>query len=176
VALSAAEVVKKPSHEGSNLSNLLRRRDEFERRCTDRALAALEGRCQRFGEHRAFTQQSLQAHPRRRVEDREHIERITGAPRCAGLPLFHQRAAQGVQAFLDLVVGTPQIAQRQDEVLRHEPVTPFGARILTADVTYRDIVFPTGSVFLIGAVTGNRDGIDPVDFDISAERSNASRS
>jgi len=42
VALSAAEVVKKPSHEGSNLSNLLRRRDEFERRCTDRALAALE--------------------------------------------------------------------------------------------------------------------------------------
>jgi cytochrome P450 len=57
--------------------------------------------------------------------------------------------------------------------LRHEPVTPFGARILTDGVSYRDVEFPAGTVILVGAVTANRESIDPPEFDITAERKNA---
>ena len=60
-----------------------------------------------------------------------------------------------------------------EEVLRHEPITPFTARLLTADETFRDVELPAGTVLMISAVTGNRDGAgDPV-FDITADRSGA---
>jgi len=58
-------------------------------------------------------------------------------------------------------------------VLRHERVTPFTARVLTADVTYRDIAFPAGTVILVGSASGNRADLDQPEFDISVERSNA---
>jgi cytochrome P450 len=92
----------------------------------------------------------------------------------------HAQLAHALRLFAEhpqqweLLAEHPELAGNAvEEVLRHEPVTPFGARILTADVDYRDVRFPAGSVVLIGAVTGNRDGIDPPDFDIGADRSNA---
>jgi cytochrome P450 len=45
--------------------------------------------------------------------------------------------------------------------------------VLTRDVVYRDTEFPAGALILIGAVTGNRDGLEPADFDITAPRDNA---
>jgi len=60
-----------------------------------------------------------------------------------------------------------------EEVLRHEPVTPFTARILTADVTFRDVHFPQGTVVMVCSFTGNRDGAGGRDFDITAERDGA---
>jgi len=99
---------------------------------------------------------------------------------AGGVDTTHAQLAHALRLFAEhpqqwaLLAERPELASNAiEEVLRHEPVTPFGARILTADVTYRDIVFPAGSVLLIGAVTGNRDGIDPPEFDISADRSNA---
>jgi cytochrome P450 len=56
------------------------------------------------------------------------------------------------------------------EVLHTEPITPFTARILTADVTYRDVRFPAGTVVMICSFTGNRDGAGSADFDITAQR------
>ena len=58
-----------------------------------------------------------------------------------------------------------------EEALRYEPITPFTARILTKDVTYRDVAFPKDSVLLICAHTANRagDGSDET-FDVRAER------
>lgn len=60
-----------------------------------------------------------------------------------------------------------------EEVLRHEPITPFTARVVIEDVTYRDVLFPAGTVVMISAVTGNRDGAGDPAFDITAERPGA---
>ena len=54
-------------------------------------------------------------------------------------------------------------------MLRFEPITPFTARIAMEDVDYRDVLFPEGTVVLVCAFTGNRDG-EPDGFDITAER------
>jgi cytochrome P450 len=74
-----------------------------------------------------------------------------------------------------------------EEVLRFEPITPFTARIVTDELTFRDIVFPAGAVVMVCAFTGNRDlpdgatdgespGADPNRFDITAtDRRSASK-
>ncbi|MCW2967298.1 MAG: cytochrome [Solirubrobacteraceae bacterium] len=60
------------------------------------------------------------------------------------------------------------------EVVRHEPITPFTARIMREDLEIRDVTFPTGTIVMVAAVTANRDGIaDGERFDIT--RSDAER-
>jgi cytochrome P450 len=71
----------------------------------------------------------------------------------------------------ELLGGNPLLApQAVEEVVRFEPITPFTARIAMEDVTYRDVTFPEGTVVLVSAFTGNRDGIEDDGFDISADR------
>jgi cytochrome P450 len=60
-----------------------------------------------------------------------------------------------------------------DESLRYEPITPFTARITTADVTHRGVTFPANTIILISAWHANRDGIDDDEFDITADRGGA---
>jgi cytochrome P450 len=60
-----------------------------------------------------------------------------------------------------------------DEALRYEPITPFTARITTSEVTYRDVTFPAGTVVLVSAWHANREGLEPDEFDITAERTKA---
>jgi cytochrome P450 len=60
-----------------------------------------------------------------------------------------------------------------DEALRYEPITPFTARITTAEVEHRGVAFPTGSVILISAWHANRAGVAPDEFDITADRGRA---
>lgn len=70
-----------------------------------------------------------------------------------------------------LLAAQPELVPRAvEEVLAYEPVTPFTARILTGDVTFRDIVFPAGTVVMVCSLTGNRDGEPDLRFDITAER------
>jgi cytochrome P450 len=67
----------------------------------------------------------------------------------------------------DALRRDPSLAgQAVEEGLRYEPITPFTARILTEDVTYRDVEFPEGSVMIVCAFTGNRD----LDGNSSTER------
>lgn len=66
-----------------------------------------------------------------------------------------------------------RVPQAVEEVLRHEPVTPFTARILTEEVTYRDVAFPEGTVVMVCSFTGNRDGAGDPAFDITASREGA---
>jgi cytochrome P450 len=58
-----------------------------------------------------------------------------------------------------------------EEVLQVEPVTPFTARILTEEVTFRDVRFPAETLVMVCSLTGNLDGRAGTDFDITAERS-----
>jgi cytochrome P450 len=60
-----------------------------------------------------------------------------------------------------------------DEALRYEPITPFTARITTAEVEHRGVTFPAGSVVLVSAWHANREGVEPDVFDITADRGGA---
>ena len=60
-----------------------------------------------------------------------------------------------------------------DEALRYEPITPFTARITTADIEHRGVMFPPGTVILVSAWHANREGVVPDAFDITADRSGA---
>jgi cytochrome P450 len=60
-----------------------------------------------------------------------------------------------------------------EEALRYEPITPFTARITTAEIEYRGVMFPPGSIVLVSAWHANRDGIEGDTFDIAADRPRA---
>jgi cytochrome P450 len=60
-----------------------------------------------------------------------------------------------------------------EEALRYEPITPFTARITVREVEYRGVAFPAGTVVLVSAWHANRDGIEPDEFDITAQRNRA---
>jgi cytochrome P450 len=67
-----------------------------------------------------------------------------------------------------------------EEALRFEPITPFTARILVEEVTFRDVRFPEGTIVLVSAFSGNRDLAEdergpggPERFDITADRGRA---
>jgi len=66
-----------------------------------------------------------------------------------------------------------------EEALRYEPITPFTARIVDQEITFRDVTFPEGTIVMVCAFTGNRDldehaGTGTAEtFDITAERGGA---
>jgi cytochrome P450 len=80
-----------------------------------------------------------------------------------------------------LLAEDPSLADAAvEEALRYEPITPFTARILTEEISYRDVTFPEGSIVMVCAFTGNRDldeeaaGAGGADsFDITADRGRA---
>jgi cytochrome P450 len=56
------------------------------------------------------------------------------------------------------LVEDPSLAPAAvEEALRYEPITPFTARITVEDLTYRDVTFPTDTIVMVCAFTGNRD-------------------
>jgi cytochrome P450 len=78
----------------------------------------------------------------------------------------------------ELLAADPTLAGKAvEEGLRYEPITPFTARIATEEITYRDVVFPEGTIVMVCAFTGNRDlehgGSDAEAFDIAADRARA---
>ncbi len=60
-----------------------------------------------------------------------------------------------------------------DEALRYEPITPFTARITTDQIVHRGVTFPAGSIVLVSAWHANREGLEPDEFDITADRGRA---
>ncbi len=60
-----------------------------------------------------------------------------------------------------------------DEALRYEPITPFSARITLREIEHRGVTFPAGCVVLVSAWHANREGVEPDEFDITAQRAKA---
>lgn len=57
-----------------------------------------------------------------------------------------------------LLAERPELAAAAvEEALRFEPITPFTARILVEELTFRDVTFPAGTIVMVCAFTGNRD-------------------
>jgi cytochrome P450 len=118
-----------------------------------------------------------------------------------GVDTTQAQLAQGIRLFAehpeqwDLLGRSPELVkQAVEEVIRYEPITPFTARILVEEVSFRGVTFPADTVILCSAFTGNRDGAgsgedataaagdgaaaagdgaapDPERFDITAPRS-----
>ncbi len=77
-----------------------------------------------------------------------------------------------------LLAQDPQLAAPAvEEVLRFEPITPFTARMVVEELTFRDVTFPKETIVMVCAFTGNRDLDDeagePEEFDIAADRHGA---
>jgi cytochrome P450 len=94
-----------------------------------------------------------------------------------GVDTTQSQLAQALRLFAEHPDPWARLAQEPDlapaaveEVVRYEPITPFTARIALEDVEYRGIAFPAGTVVLVCAHTGNRDG-EAEGFDITAPRS-----
>jgi cytochrome P450 len=57
-----------------------------------------------------------------------------------------------------LLAAEPELAgQAVEEVLRFEPITPFTARMVVEELTFRDVTFPAETIVMVCAFTGNRD-------------------
>jgi cytochrome P450 len=95
-----------------------------------------------------------------------------------GVDTTQSQLAQAIRLFVEhpdqweLVRSDPDamVPRAVEEILRYEPITPFTARIVEEEITYRDIVFPVDTVVMVCAFTGNRDPGEPDVFDVAAER------
>lgn len=99
-----------------------------------------------------------------------------------GVDTTQSQLAHAVRLFAErpdqwqLLAERPELAPGAvEEVVRYEPITPFTARLLHEPVEFRDVTFPEGTVVMVCAFTGNRDGVDgDADaFDITADRGDA---
>ncbi len=57
-----------------------------------------------------------------------------------------------------------------DEVLRFEPITPFTARLCTADIEHRGVLFPEGTIVAVCSAQANREEQGGAEFNIAARR------
>ena len=83
----------------------------------------------------------------------------------------------------ELLREDPELAGRAvEEALRYEPITPFTARIVDEEISFRDVTFPEGTIVMVCAFTANRDlektagwehAKQTEGFDITADRARA---
>jgi cytochrome P450 len=121
------------------------------------------------------------AHPPDRLSDVECMNLVLNVL-VGGVDTTQSQLAHAVRLFAEhpdqwrLLAERPELAPAAvEEVLRYEPITPFTARLLHDEVEYRDVTFPAGTVLMVCAFTGNRDGVDGEagSFDITADRGDA---
>lgn len=180
-------------HEWSNLiqrqfdpPSLMNERDAIERACAEFyewARELIERRRDDPGDDLISTliAASNPAHPPDRLSDVECMNLVLNVL-VGGVDTTQSQLAHALRVFAGhpdqwrLLAERPELAPAAvEEVLRFEPITPFTARLLHEEVEYRGVTFPTDSVVMVCAFTGNRDGVDgdPEVFDITAERGNA---
>jgi cytochrome P450 len=98
---------------------------------------------------------------------------------AGGVDTTQAQLAQALRLFAEhpgqwaLLAGDPGlVGQAVQEVLRHEPITPFTARICVEEVEHRGVVFPAGTIVAICTERANRDSGsgEGERFDISGDR------
>jgi len=112
--------------------------------------------------------------------DTDDVVSLVMAMLSGGIDTTENQLAHGLRLFAEhpkqweLLANDPGLARAAaDEVLRFEPVSPFTVRIVRDEVTYRDVVFPSGTIVLVCTWTANREGrhdARPSEFDITANR------
>jgi cytochrome P450 len=112
-----------------------------------------------------------------RLDDDELVNLVLNVF-VGGVDTTQSQLAQALRLFAAhpeqwaLLADDPELAPRAvDEVVRFEPITPFTARIVEEELEFRDVTFPVGTVVMVSAWNGNRDGVAaPHEFDVTAER------
>jgi cytochrome P450 len=112
--------------------------------------------------------------------DNDDVVSLVMAMLSGGIDTTENQLAHGLRLFAqhpdqwEALADEPSLAKAAaDEVLRFEPVSPFTVRIVRTEVTYRDIVFPPGTIVLVCTWSANREGSGderPTEFDITADR------
>jgi cytochrome P450 len=112
--------------------------------------------------------------------DDDDVVSLVMAMLSGGIDTTENQLAHGLRLFAEhpdqweALAANPELAKAAaDEVLRFEPVSPFTVRIVRDEVTYRDVVFPSGTIVLVCTWSANREGRGderPTDFDITADR------
>jgi cytochrome P450 len=97
-----------------------------------------------------------------------------------GTDTTQAQLAHGMRLFCEnpdqwsVLAAEPTLAAAAaNEVIRYEPITPFTARLVREETTYRDVAFPAGTVVFLCSATANRDPAvfsDPNRFDITVSR------
>ncbi|MEA2377906.1 MAG: hypothetical protein QOD13_1813 [Thermoleophilaceae bacterium] len=178
-------------HEWSNLiqrqfdgPSLLNERDAIERACEEFyewAGALIERRKDDPSDDLISTLIAAvnPAHPPDRLSDVECMNLVLNVL-VGGVDTTQSQLAHALRLFAThpeqwrLLAERPELAPAAvEEVVRYEPITPFTARLLHEEVEYRDVTFPEGTIVMVCAFTGNRDGVELDSFDITADRSDA---
>jgi cytochrome P450 len=125
------------------------------------------------------------AHPPERLSDVECINLVfnvlAGGVDTTQSQLAHtiRLLAEHPEQWAALVENRELADGAVEEALRYEPITPFTARIMNEELTFRGVTFPEGTIVMVCAFTGNRDLDEGAGagagetFDITAERGRA---
>jgi cytochrome P450 len=117
-----------------------------------------------------------------RLSDDEIVS-LTSSVIAGGTDTTESQLAHGLRLFADhpdqwqKLGDDPALAEQAcQEVLRFEPIVPFTARLVRAELELDGIVFPVDTVLFVCAATANRDPrtyANPGCFDITADRAGA---
>jgi cytochrome P450 len=97
---------------------------------------------------------------------------------AGGVDTTQSQLSQALRLFAEHPDQWALLAERPDlyvqkavtEVLRFEPIAPFTARIVLADIEHRGVLFPAGTIVAVCAERANREAAGGETFDITAER------
>ena len=125
------------------------------------------------------------AHPPAKLSDVECINLVFNVL-AGGVDTTQSQLAHAIRLLAEhpeqwaALRADPSLASTAvEEALRYEPITPFTARIVDEEITFRDVTFPVETIVMVCAFTGNRDldehaGTGTAEtFDITAERGGA---
>jgi len=114
----------------------------------------------------------------------EQAASLIGAVLIGGVDTTQAQLAHTVRLLAErpdqwaaLVADPDLVPQVVEEALRFEPITPFTARLLSADLDLDDVTVPAGTLLIACIATANRDPEvfdDPHTFDPTADRGDVS--
>jgi cytochrome P450 len=103
------------------------------------------------------------AHPPERLSDVECVNLVFNVL-AGGVDTTQSQLAHAVRLLAEHPAQWARLRQDPslagaavEEALRYEPITPFTARIVDEEMTFRDVVFPAGTIVMVCTFTGNRD-------------------
>jgi cytochrome P450 len=97
---------------------------------------------------------------------------------AGGVDTTQSQLSQSLRLFAEhpdqwaLLTAQPEIYAKRavTEALRFEPIAPFTARIVLADIEHRGVLFPAGTIVAVCAERANREAEGSDTFDITADR------
>jgi cytochrome P450 len=188
-ALMIAEVMGAPADDAPRLHHWANRiQQQFDPVKVQNELPEIQRAAEEFVDYTRALMRDREADPRddlitQLLPAGEEGVHLVSAILVGGVDTTQSQLAHGIRLFAEhpeqwrRLADDPSIVPAAvEEVLRHEPITPFTARIVLEEIEYRDVTFPEGTLVFAAAASANRDPAvweAPDEFDITAERGRA---